>query len=221
MVEKLDGGSPKPSEGLPEWDVTKPGFSSVKNRGKVVSPFRSNLFASQAKPKGIPSGRLCADAVGFSAPQAKPEKTGGGKTRRIFSSKGAKKVTAIVAVCLVLVYAVAFATLFSSRLEEKELTAAFASRLEEKEWTHVGSSGGDDVIAVLDFSDGMLSFDVEIPSFNISDENVAVGSYRVLDPGTVEISVHDACREVRISFEDDAMIVEPAITSSASSEVWV
>lgn len=221
MVEKLDGCSPKPSEGLSEWDVTRSDFSSRQNRSKVTDSSRSDYPASQTKPKGTSSSRLRAAAADLSAPQAKSKKAGGSKMRRIFSSKGAKKVTAIAAVCLILVYAVAFATLFSSRFEEKELAAAFASRLEEKEWTHVGSSGGDDVITVLDFSDGMLSFDVEIPSFNISDENIAVGSYRVLGPGTVEISVGDACRELHISFENEAMVVEPAITSSDSSEVWV
>ena len=81
---------------------------------------------------------------------------------------------------------------------------------------------GDDVITSLDFNASMISFDVEIPSFNITDENVAVGSYRVLAPWEPWKSALAALkRNFSISFEDDTMIVEPAITSSDSSEVWV
>ena len=43
----------------------------------------------------------------------------------------------------------------------------------------------------------------------------------MLGPGVVEMGFDDVRKKLRISFEDDAMIVEPAITSSASSEVWV
>jgi len=127
----------------------------------------------------------------------------------------------IAVACVFLIYAVTLAVSFASKLEERELVASFESKLEEKEWMHVGSSAGDDVITSLDFNASMISFDVEIPSFNITDENVAVGSYRVLAPGTVEISISGAQKEFHISFEDDTMIVEPAITSSDSSEVWV
>lgn len=209
MVEKLDGISPKPSEGLSEWDVTKSGAASSIRGGNATTASSDPAFSvSKVKTEKNASTCFCVVAPDCLAPRSKREKADGNQVLRLFSSKTAKRVLLIAVACVFLIYAVT-------------LAVSFASKLEEKEWMHVGSSAGDDVITSLDFNASMISFDVEIPSFNITDENVAVGSYRVLAPGTVEISISGAQKEFHISFEDDTMIVEPAITSSDSSEVWV
>ena len=222
MVEKLDGISPKPSEGLSEWDVTKSGAASSIRGGNATTASSNPAFSvSKVKTEKNASTCFCVVAPDCLAPRSKREKADGNQVLRLFSSKTAKRVLLIAVACVFLIYAVTLAVSFASKLEERELVASFESKLEEKEWMHVGSSAGDDVITSLDFNASMISFDVEIPSFNITDENVAVGSYRVLAPGTVEISISGAQKEFHISFEDDTMIVEPAITSSDSSEVWV
>ena len=77
------------------------------------------------------------------------------------------------------------------------------------------------IATVLDFGNGAFTCDLEAPLYDIVEEGVVVGTYRVLGPGVVEVGFDDVRKKLRISFEDDAMIVEPAITSSASSEVWV
>lgn len=190
MVEKLDGISPKPSEGLSEWDVTKSG---------AVSP--SLAFQNAADLSDADRSRLEVDS----------ERIEKGRGLSLFSSKVAKKILVAVACSVLLVGIAAYG--FS--------TASFSSKLESKEWTHFDSSEGVTIATVLDFDNGAFTCDLEAPLYDIVEEDVVVGTYRVLGPGVVEVGFNDVRKKLRISFEDDAMIVEPAITSSASSEVWV
>lgn len=186
MVEKLDGISPKPSEGLSEWDATKSG---------AVSP--SLAFQNAADLSDADRSRL----------EIGSERIEKGRGLSLFSSKVAKRILVAVACSVLLVGIAAYG--FS--------TASFSSKLESKEWTHFDSSEG----VTIAFGNGAFTCDLEAPLYDIVEEGVVVGTYRVLGPGVVEVGFDDVRKKLRISFEDDAMIVEPAITSSASSEVWV
>lgn len=190
MVEKLDGCSPKPSEGLSEWDVTKSGATPLSSASK-----------SPTDLSGADFPKLEVDS----------ERTEKDRGPSLLSSKVAKKILVAVACSVILVGIAVYG--FSM--------ASFSSKLESKEWTHFDSSEGVTIATVLDFSNGAFTCDFEAPLYDIVEEDVVVGTYRVLGPGVVEMGFDDVRKKLRISFEDDAMIVEPAITSSASSEVWV
>lgn len=101
MVEKLDGISPKPSEGLSEWDVTKSGAASSIRGGNATTASSDPAFSvSKVKTEKNASTCFCVVAPDCLAPRSKREKADGNQVLRLFSSKTAKRVLLIAVACV-------------------------------------------------------------------------------------------------------------------------